>query len=194
MTNWCRFNHVQHVCSGAGFEIVNIPTSSFASVRLPPVKTGNIISAAPAKTTGSSPVKPEAAAAPAAKAAAATAPSDAPKGAGKEKEEKQKGKKDETKGEKKADTAAAAAEGDQEDLDPSKLDIRVGHVVKCWNHPDSEKLLCEEIDLGEGTLRTIASGIRPHYAAEELQGRKVCVLANLKDRNLAGFKSQVGCD
>jgi methionine--tRNA ligase beta chain len=175
------------VCSGAGFEIVNIPTSSFASVRLPPFKTGSIISAAPANTPI---VKPEAAAgAPAIKAAAADATKEA--GKGKEKEEKQKGKKDDAKGEKKADASAAAAEGDQEDLDPSKLDIRVGHVVKCWNHPDSEKLLCEEIDLGEGTLRTIASGIRPHYAAEELQGRKVCVLANLKDRNLAGFKSQV---
>lgn len=40
-------------------------------------------------------------------------------------------------------------------------------------------------------VRTIASGIRPHYAAEDLVNRKVCVLANLKDRNLAGFKSQV---
>lgn len=53
------------------------------------------------------------------------------------------------------------------------------------------KVLCEEINVGEAVLRTIASGIRPHYAAEDLVNRKVCVLANLKDRNLAGFKSQV---
>ena len=52
-------------------------------------------------------------------------------------------------------------------------------------------VLCEEINVGEAVVRTIASGIRPHYAAEDLVNRKVCVLANLKDRNLAGFKSQV---
>ena len=33
-------------------------------------------------------------------------------------------------------------------LNPSLLDIRVGTVVKCWNHPDSDKLLCEEVDMG----------------------------------------------
>lgn len=33
--------------------------------------------------------------------------------------------------------------------DPSKLDVRVGVIVKAWEHPDSEKLFCEEIDLGE---------------------------------------------
>lgn len=78
----------------------------------------------------------------------------------------------------------------QDDMDPSKLDIRVGLVVKCWNHPDSEKLLCEEIDLGEGSIRLIASGIRAHYSAEDVQGRKVMVLSNLKERSIAGFKSQ----
>ena len=78
-----------------------------------------------------------------------------------------------------------------EDLDPSKLDIRVGTVIRCWNHPESEKLLCEEIDIGEATVRLIASGLRGHYTAEEVQGRKVLVLANLKERPMAGFKSQV---
>lgn len=77
--------------------------------------------------------------------------------------------------------------------DPTRLDIRCGLVLKCWNHPDSDKLLCEEVDLGKesGGVRTIASGIRSHYSAEELVGRKVLVLANLKERSMAGFKSQV---
>ena len=94
-------------------------------------------------------------------------------------------------------TATASApiptpsEETSEDLDPSKLDIRVGTVIRCWNHPDSEKLLCEEIDIGEDTVRSIASGLRGHYTAEEVQGRKVLVLANLKERPMAGFKSQV---
>jgi methionine--tRNA ligase beta chain len=86
-----------------------------------------------------------------------------------------------------ADKAEDGAAG----LDPTKLDIRVGQVVKCWNHPDSDKLLCEEVDLGGGEVRNIASGIRAFYTAEQLQGRKVVVLTNLKERSIAGFKSQV---
>ncbi len=86
---------------------------------------------------------------------------------------------------------ATVTTSSSEELDPSKLDIRVGLVVKCWNHPDSEKLLCEEIDLGEGSNRLIASGIRAHYCAEDVQGKKVLVLSNLKERSIAGFKSQV---
>ena len=66
-----------------------------------------------------------------------------------------------------------------------------GLIKKCWNHPDSEKLLCEEIDIGEAVPRTIASGLRLFYSAEEMQGKKVLVLANLKERPMAGFKSQV---
>ena len=50
----------------------------------------------------------------------------------------------------------------------------------------------QEIDLGEGAPRSIASGLRHFYAsADELVGRKVLVLANLKERPLAGFKSNV---
>eukprot|EP00607_Mallomonas_marina_P007637 CAMPEP_0182422976 /NCGR_PEP_ID=MMETSP1167-20130531/8848_1 /TAXON_ID=2988 /ORGANISM="Mallomonas Sp, Strain CCMP3275" /LENGTH=307 /DNA_ID=CAMNT_0024601519 /DNA_START=248 /DNA_END=1171 /DNA_ORIENTATION=+ len=73
---------------------------------------------------------------------------------------------------------------------PALLDIRVGLVVRAWDHPESEKLVCEEIDVGEATNRQIASGIRPFYQSSEVQGRRVLVLANLKDRSLAGFKSQ----
>jgi tRNA-binding EMAP/Myf-like protein len=63
-------------------------------------------------------------------------------------------------------------------------------VTKCWAHPDSDKLLCEEVDLGEGSVRRIASGIRLFYSPESFEGRKVLVLANLKERSIAGFKSQ----
>eukprot|EP00904_Undaria_pinnatifida_P008338 jgi/Undpi1/4634/HiC_scaffold_18.g07988.m1 len=76
------------------------------------------------------------------------------------------------------------------DGDPSKLDVRVGVIVKAWEHPDSDKLYCEEIDLGEGKTRMIASGLRANYTLEEMQGRRVTVLANLKARNLGGFKSE----
>jgi len=79
--------------------------------------------------------------------------------------------------------------GGDDDLDPSKLEIRVGRVIKCWEHKESEKLLCEEIDLGEGEPRQIASGLRPHYTAEHLTGRMVLVMCNLKPRAIAGFQS-----
>ena len=86
--------------------------------------------------------------------------------------------------------AVAKVEDEEELLDPSKLDIRVGLVVRCWAHEGSDKLLCEEIDLGEGGApRSIASGIRLHYAASDLQGKTVLVLCNLKERAIAGFKS-----
>ena len=45
-------------------------------------------------------------------------------------------------------------------------------------------------DLGEAAVRNIASGIRAFYNADEFVGKKVMVLANLKDRAIAGFKSQ----
>lgn len=106
------------------------------------------------------------------------------------KEAKKEDKKDKKSAEKPAEAAPAA-------LDPSRLDIRVGVVTKCWNHPDSEKLLCEEVDVGDGPgpdgkplLRSIASGIRGFYQAEDLVGRHVLVICNLKERAIAGFKSQ----
>lgn len=52
-----------------------------------------------------------------------------------------------------AAAAPAVVEGD-----PSKLDVRVGVIVKAWEHPDSEKLFCEEIDLGEVRDTWLLSG------------------------------------
>ena len=104
----------------------------------------------------------------------------------KEKTKKAKAGKDET-----ATSTPAPAAAPIDEADPSKLDIRVGVVLNCWIHPDSEKLLCEEIDVGEETPRRIGSGIRAFYQPEQLVGRKVFVLANLKERSLAGFPSQV---
>jgi aminoacyl tRNA synthase complex-interacting multifunctional protein 1 len=75
------------------------------------------------------------------------------------------------------------------DFDVSALDIRVGKIVKAWHHPESEKLFCEEIDLGEEKPRQIASGLRAFYKTEELEGRRVLVLCNLKSRKLVGFPS-----
>jgi phenylalanyl-tRNA synthetase alpha chain len=75
------------------------------------------------------------------------------------------------------------------DIDVSKLDIRVGIIKKAWVHEEAEKLFCEEIDIGEPEPRKIASGLRAHYNLEELEGQRVLVLANLKSRKLVGFPS-----
>lgn len=95
-------------------------------------------------------------------------------------EVKQKSKRE--KGNEKQETQAASAP------DISALDIRVGKIVKVWDHETADKLFCEEIDLGTET-RQIASGLRPFYKREDLEGRVVIVLCNLKKRNLVGFAS-----
>jgi methionine--tRNA ligase beta chain len=102
---------------------------------------------------------------------------------GKDKGEKEKEKEKEKKVGK--DIPPAVVE-----LNPMRLDIRVGVIVKCWNHTEADKLLCEEIDVGEDQPRLIASGLRAHYTAEAMTGQRVVVLANLKERSMVGFKSQ----
>ena len=50
-----------------------------------------------------------------------------------------------------------------------------------WVHPEADKLYCEEIDVGEEEgPRQIASGLRAHYSEEEMLGKRVLVVANLK--------------
>lgn len=75
------------------------------------------------------------------------------------------------------------------EIDVSKLDIRVGVILEAWEHEEADKLFCEKIDIGEEEPRQIASGLRAYYKAEDLIGRRVCVLANLKTRKLVGFPS-----
>lgn len=72
----------------------------------------------------------------------------------------------------------------------SKLDVRVGRIVEAWEHPDSEKLWVEKIDVGEEEPRQIASGIRAYYATkEDLEGKAVLVVCNLKAAKLGGVQS-----
>ena len=52
----------------------------------------------------------------------------------------------------------------------TQVDVRVGKIVKVWNHPEAERLYCEEIDVGEEVPRQIASGLREHYSLEEMEG------------------------
>jgi aminoacyl tRNA synthase complex-interacting multifunctional protein 1 len=90
---------------------------------------------------------------------------------------------------KQASTATPPAAAAPVDFDITAMDICIGKVVKVWHHPESEKLFCQEIDIGSGVVRTIASGLRSYYATEDLLERHVVVIVNLKKRNLAGFAS-----
>mmetsp|Transcript_6233 Transcript_6233/g.13475 ORF Transcript_6233/g.13475 Transcript_6233/m.13475 type:complete len:763 (-) Transcript_6233:550-2838(-) len=87
---------------------------------------------------------------------------------------------------KKATSVAAANQPEF-----SKMDIRVGKIGKVWNHPDADRLYCEEIDVGKdsGGIREIASGLRGHYEISDLKDRKVLVVCNLKASKILGFIS-----
>lgn len=75
------------------------------------------------------------------------------------------------------------------DADVTKLDIRVGKIIAVEAHPDADSLFVEQIDVGEEEPRTIVSGLRKYVTLEDLQGRNVLILANLKPRNMRGIKS-----
>lgn len=72
--------------------------------------------------------------------------------------------------------------------DPRRLEIRVGQITKVWEHPDADSLWVEEIDLGTET-RTICSGLRAFYTADQMLNARVLVLCNLKPRKLRGINS-----
>ncbi|PAF49541.1 methionine--tRNA ligase [Helicobacter sp. 12S02232-10] len=74
--------------------------------------------------------------------------------------------------------------------DFSKLDIRIGTIIEATKIAKSDKLLKLQVDLGEGRLRQIVSGIAKFYAPHDLIGTQVCVLANLKSVKLMGEMSE----
>jgi len=73
--------------------------------------------------------------------------------------------------------------------DFGKMDIRTATVLAAEKVPDTEKLLKLTIDTGLDQ-RTIVSGIALHYTPEEMAGKKICILANLKPRVIKGIESK----
>jgi methionyl-tRNA synthetase len=110
----------------------------------------------------------------------------------------QEGKKDGKggKAEKKAEPrpaeakAAEAAPGEIEITDFGKVVLKVGQVLAAERVPKADKLLKLTVDLGEAQPRTICSGIAEAFQPEQVQGRKVVVVANLKPRMLRGIESR----
>ena len=73
--------------------------------------------------------------------------------------------------------------------DFGKMQFQVGEIVSCEAVPKSKKLLCSQVKIGS-TTKQIVSGIRAHYTPEEMVGKKVMVLVNLKPAKLAGVLSE----
>lgn len=73
--------------------------------------------------------------------------------------------------------------------DFTKLDLRVGTVLSCEKHPKADRLLVSQIDIGS-EVRQIVSGIASHYTPEQMVGKKLIVVANLKAAKLRGVESQ----
>ncbi|WP_440322840.1 methionine--tRNA ligase [Laedolimicola sp.] len=106
---------------------------------------------------------------------------------------------------KKAADAAAQAEpettegaADVIDIEPkaeitfddfAKLQFQVGEIIACEAVKKSKKLLCSQVRIGS-QVKQIVSGIKSHYTPEEMVGKKVMVVVNLKPAKLAGILSE----
>lgn len=117
-----------------------------------------------------------------------------PSAGGPKKEKKEKQKKEK---QPKAPPAPAAPPT------PSLIDLRVGHILRAINHPNADSLYVSTIDCGDApgsdntsvdeatgkTVRTVCSGLNGLVPLEEMQGRKVVVVCNLKPVTMRGIKS-----
>ena len=73
--------------------------------------------------------------------------------------------------------------------DFEKMQFQVGEIISCEAVKKSKKLLCSQVKIGS-EVKQIVSGIKKHYSAEEMVGKKVMVLVNLKPAKLAGVLSE----
>ena len=73
--------------------------------------------------------------------------------------------------------------------DFAKMQFVVGEIIACEEVPKSKKLLCSKVKIGD-SVKQIVSGIKAYYKPEEMVGKKVMVLLNLKSAKLAGIESE----
>lgn len=112
-----------------------------------------------------------------------------------------KAKADEMYASRKAEVSKTEEEKSEEPLidieakpeitydDFAKLQFQVGEIISCEAVPKSKKLLCSQVQIGSH-VKQIVSGIKAHYSPEEMVGKKVMVLVNLKPATLAGVLSE----
>lgn len=99
---------------------------------------------------------------------------------------------------KEQENAEAAEDENVIDIEPkaeityedfAKMQFQVGEIIACEEVPKSKKLLCSQVKIGS-SVKQIVSGIKQHYSAKEMVGKKVMVLVNLKPATLAGVVSE----
>jgi methionine--tRNA ligase beta chain len=111
-------------------------------------------------------------------------------GEGKNEGKKQKGEKKQKGGDAGGDKKQKAPKNaprppvDMNQELYSRLDLRVGEIVDCEYHPHADRLYVEKIDVGEEEPRQIISGLREYYTLEEMKGRKIVTICNLKKSKL----------
>ncbi|CAL4973402.1 unnamed protein product [Urochloa decumbens] len=114
-----------------------------------------------------------------------------------EKKETPAAKDNKTSGDKKKDKSAGktaekapekAADKDSE-CNISILNIQVGLIRKAWKHPSADSLLVEEIDLGDGNVRQVVSGLAKYCSPEDLTNRHVVLITNVKPGKLRDVMS-----
>ena len=78
-----------------------------------------------------------------------------------------------------------------EEADPfSKLDLRVAKIIDVKDHPQADKLYLMQLDLGPLGKRIIVAGIKPCYSKEELNGKSIIIVTNLKSATIRGIQSK----
>lgn len=70
-----------------------------------------------------------------------------------------------------------------------KMDLRIGKVLEVAEHPNADKLLVLQVDLGN-EKRQLVAGLKPYMSAEALVGKNIVVVANLEPRKMRGIESQ----
>ncbi|XP_039264762.2 aminoacyl tRNA synthase complex-interacting multifunctional protein 1-like [Styela clava] len=99
-----------------------------------------------------------------------------------------KKQKSEKPSKKKA--AAQKPKGEEGPVDVSRLDFRIGRIVKAEKHPDADSLYIEDVETGEEKNRTVISGLVKFIPIEEMQNRMVILMMNLKPVKMRGILSQ----
>jgi methionyl-tRNA synthetase len=70
-----------------------------------------------------------------------------------------------------------------------KIELKVGTIVSAEKHPNANKLYILKVDLGEENPRQLVAGIAKFYSLEELENKKIIVVANLEPAKLRGIES-----
>lgn len=87
-------------------------------------------------------------------------------------------------GNKKA-TAPAAGENT-----PDKVELKIGHILEAVKHPDADTLCILSVDIGNDTKKSIVSNLMSYYSLDDLKGRSVVTLTNMKSSKIRGVESE----